>query len=81
MYNYELNGLKPRFYSMWHRGSLEESMKTCIEIGINQFNYLLHKFKYTYYGFDKRINAHRFIISNMEKNIDFPTWLLIRNEV
>ena len=81
MYNYELNGFKPRFYKMQHMDSLEESMKTCVEIGIIEFNYLLHKYQYKYYCYDNRINAHRFIISDMEKYIDMPTWLLIRNEV
>ena len=81
MYSLYDNGFKPRFYKMWHRGGLKESMETCIEIGIIEFNTLLYDFHYTYYCYDERINAHRFIISDMEKHIDMPTWLLIRNEV
>ena len=68
----------PRFFKMYHRSTLEEAMKTIKEITTYEFNYLLEKFNYKFYSYDERIKAYRFIISDMDKNYNEPTWLLMK---
>ena len=65
------------YYYMQHRGSLDEALKTRRKISFKVFLDLYHKYNYKFYDFDKRINCIRFIISDMEKHISMPTWLLL----
>ena len=65
------------YYYMHHRGSLDESLKTKRKIPSKVFFNLYHKYNYKFYGFDKRINCIRFIISDMQKYINMPVWLLL----
>ena len=66
-----------KYYTMEHRGGLNEALETKKPITENKFYELARKFHYEPYCYDKRINCIRFIITNMEKNYDKPTWLLI----
>lgn len=65
------------FYTMFHRGSLREALKTRKKINISEFFKLLYSYNYTFYGFDDRINCYRYIISDLAYNFEFPTWLLV----
>lgn len=65
------------YYYMKHRGSLDDALKTKRKISSEVFFYLYHKYNYRFYCYDKRIRCVRFIISDMEKNINVPTCLLI----
>lgn len=66
-----------KFYSMFHRGGLDESLKTKELISESEFKKLFKLFKYEYYCFDERINCIRFIIGDITKHYIYPTWLLI----
>lgn len=65
------------FYYMKHRGSLDEALKTKRKIPSRVFFYLYHKYAFTFYGYDERINCIRFIISDMTKYVNVPCWLLL----
>lgn len=62
-----------RFYTMDHRGGLNEALETRKLISKDSFNKLL-KF-YEFYCFDDRINSIRFIHRDIES--EYPTWLLL----
>lgn len=68
---------KIRYYSMCHRGSLEDALKTKILIFENEFKNIFIKYNFEYYCYDDRINCIRFIKGDLEKNLDIPEWLLI----
>ena len=68
-----------KYYKMDTRGGLKESLETKQEITRKEFNQLLPM--YEYYAYDKRINCHRYILINMEKNFrEYTTWLLMEEE-
>lgn len=65
-----------KYYTMEHRGGFEESKKTMKEISYDTFINMICKYHYKFYSEDKRLNGSRYIIDNMEKNINLPTWLI-----
>lgn len=65
------------FYYMKHIGSLDEALKTKRKIPSKVFFYLYHKYGFHFYCYDERIKCVRYIISDMEKHINVPTWLLL----
>ena len=68
---------KIKFYCMCHRGSLDEALKTKIQIFEDEFKSIFKKYNFEYYCFDERINCIRFIKGDLEKNLNVPEWLLI----
>lgn len=66
------------YYTMEHRGGLDEALKTKKKITIEEFNKLLPN--YHLYAFDERINCIRFITNNMEQYAieNKSEWLLIK---
>ena len=66
------------YYTMEHRGGLDEALKTKKKITIEEFNILLPN--YHLYAFDERINCIRFLANNMEQYAveNKPEWLLIK---
>lgn len=65
------------YYSMCHRGGLDEALKTKVRIFENEFIELFKKYNFHYYCFDERINCIRFIKGNIQENLNVPEWLLI----
>ena len=65
---------KYKYYLMEHRGGLKEALETLEQISVEQFK-KLHK-KYTFYGYDERIDCLRFILDDMEHD-NSPVWLMI----
>lgn len=72
-----------KFYKMQHRETLQEALKTKIEIDEGQFtSYLSMKDKrnnvpiFQYYCYDERIKCYRFINYDMCYFNNLPTWLL-----
>ena len=64
-----------KYYTMEHRGGLNEALETRKEITEEEFKRLLPM--YEKYAFDKRINCQRYILKNMEKNFKkYTIWLL-----
>ena len=66
------------YYTMHHRGGLDEALKTKKQIDLKEFNELLPN--YHLYAFDERINVIRFLANDMEKYAieNKPEWLLIK---
>lgn len=64
------------FFTMHHRGGLDEALKTIKVIDEKKFNELL--VHYDFYCFDDRILSIRFILKDMEHDYKlYPEWLLI----
>lgn len=58
-----------------HSESLEECLKTEKPITKKTYIALLGTLIYKYYCYDKRINADRYILQDMEHNLGLPTWI------
>lgn len=58
-----------------HRGGLDDCLRTERFIPYQTFCKLVKCGLYQYYGFDSRINCHRYLIVNMVYNFNMPTWL------
>lgn len=69
--------MKIKYYTMEHKGGINEALQTRKEIDFEEFKKRFKKYHYKPYCYDKRINCYRFIINNMEKHINQPTWLLL----
>ena len=67
-----------KYYTMEHRGTLDEALTTLSEITKNDFDKLVGNGIYNIYGYDERIKAIRYIISDMENSVYLPTWLIER---
>lgn len=68
-------------YIMCHRGCIDDALETKILIYDFAFSpKFLNKIKnlYEYYGYDERINCHRFITKEMK--VINPTWLLLTKD-
>lgn len=64
-----------KYYTMEHRGGLNEALETKKEISKEEFERLLPM--YEKYAFDKRINCQRYILKDMENNFrNYTIWLL-----
>lgn len=66
-----------RFYTMLHRGGLDEALKTRKKIDISRFFEMYYSHNYEFYCFDNRINCYRYILKDFVNHLDLPTWLLI----
>lgn len=66
-----------KFYSMDHRGGLNESLATRKEITEEKFKWFTNYNDYEYYCYDDRINCFRFIKRKIDDGCDNPVWLLI----
>lgn len=65
---------KYKYYLMDHRGGLKEALETLEQINVDKFK-KLHK-KYTFYGYDDRIECLRFILDDIEHD-NSHVWLMI----
>lgn len=64
-----------KYYTMEHKGGLDEALQTKKEITREEFEKLLPM--YEFYAIDKRINCNRYILKDMEKNFrNYTIWLL-----
>lgn len=62
-----------KYYTMEHRGGLNEALATKKPITEEQFYELARKFHYEPYCYDERINCIRLIISDIPKYPNEPT--------
>ena len=64
-----------KFFTMEHRGGLDEALETKKIISKDHFNNIVRF--YEFYHCDNRINCIRFMHKDFPNNGDYPTWLCI----
>ena len=62
---------------MFHRGSIDEALKTREQISLDKFEWYLRTFDFRFYCYDERISCIRFILNNHELYLKMPCWILI----
>lgn len=67
--------MKSNCFIAYHRGSLKECIETEKPISYDAFFKLVKSGLYVFYAYDERIKAYRYIIKDIEKNYNLPTWL------
>ena len=68
---------KFNYYSMDHRGSLDDALETKKEISFDVFRKYFRDYNYEPYCYDSRIGCYRFIIGDMQNSLKAPCWLLL----
>lgn len=66
--------VKSKYRSAYHCSTLKECLDTESNITFVTFKKLLKAKVYHFYAFDERINANRYILTDM-KDYGLPTWL------
>ena len=66
----------PRTFALaYHRGTLQECIETEGFITYHLARMLLKMGIYKFYAFDDRLNANRYILYQLDKNVGMPSWL------
>lgn len=59
----------------YHRGGLKECLETEKEISYDALFKLANSGLYKYYAYDERIKCNRYLLIDIDKNYNLPTWL------
>ena len=66
-----------KYYTIEHRGTLEEAIATKKKISKRTFEKLIRAKIYYGYSYDERIKAMRYLLSDLEDDIGLPAWILV----
>lgn len=67
--------MKPKWVTAQHSGGLKECLATEQPITEKCAWALLGNHIYEFYGYDERIKADRYLLTDHTKNLGLPTWL------
>lgn len=66
---------KKGWFTAYHSGGLKECLETESRISKETALILIHNAIYTFYVYDERINADRYLLTWISKDFGLPTWL------
>lgn len=72
--------MKTNAFIAEHSGGLKECLESERPVPLKTAAILIASGLYEFYTYDKRIEAARFIITDMEHNYNLPTWIHLYKE-